>query len=443
MKTTSTILFASLFIILIIQNTKAQNWEFVGLDSMVIYGLEVKGDTIWAGTRDFSINDNSGLYKSIDQGQTWEKLDSSLGNKTVTLFSIDKNNSSKIYVIKGYNDAGYFYKTHNDGLSWDSIGTPGYAQIKDFIISPIDPNEYYVITHSHGFPWPVVDLFYKSTDSGNIWEYKCCQSMPIYGLLLTFAIDHSNPDKLFISGYSNYEFFKGSTDRGDSWQDLSYPTLSKVFVDNFLPNRIYLFGYQQNIFSNDGGVTWHNMGGEYSLDAVFISYYQDEMTSVLYALTDEGVYYSNNELLFWRLISGSENLPVIQPINYSSTIRNISTNNNFIYTGSASGIYRTDFVTEVNEQSYHEQPTELYLAQNYPNPFNTSTKIEFSLPNKSIIQLNVFNLLGQKVAELANGNYDAGNYSFLFNAGNLPSGVYFYQLIADNFNKMKKMQFLK
>lgn len=148
----------SLLLFLIASPTKAQVWEFVGLDSMIIYGLEVRGDTIWAGTRDLSMNDNSGLYKSIDQSQTWEKLDSLLGNKTVTLFSIDKNNSSKIFILKPYYQTGYFFRTTNNGLSWDSVGTPGDAPITDFIISPIDPNEYYVITHTRGHEWETIEL---------------------------------------------------------------------------------------------------------------------------------------------------------------------------------------------------------------------------------------------------------------------------------------------
>jgi len=88
-------------------------------------------------------------------------------------------------------------------------------------------------------------------------------------------------------------------------------------------------------------------------------------------------------------------------------------------------------------------PDQFVLKQNYPNPFNPSTTIEFSLPKRANVQLNVYNVLGKKVAQLADGNYDSGNYSILFDAKNLPSGVYFYQLKTDNFEVVKKMQLIK
>ncbi|HMN50276.1 MAG TPA: T9SS type A sorting domain-containing protein, partial [Ignavibacteriaceae bacterium] len=88
-------------------------------------------------------------------------------------------------------------------------------------------------------------------------------------------------------------------------------------------------------------------------------------------------------------------------------------------------------------------PKDYNLKQNYPNPFNPSTVIEFSLPQKAGVKLTVFNILGKKVAELVNGNYEAGNYSIRFDAQGLSSGVYFYQLKTDNFYKVKKMQLIR
>ena len=88
-------------------------------------------------------------------------------------------------------------------------------------------------------------------------------------------------------------------------------------------------------------------------------------------------------------------------------------------------------------------PKDYLLEQNYPNPFNPSTKIEFSLPQKAAVKLIVYNILGKKVAELVNGNYEAGNYSITFDAQGLSSGIYFYQLKTDNFYKVKKMQLIR
>jgi hypothetical protein len=83
------------------------------------------------------------------------------------------------------------------------------------------------------------------------------------------------------------------------------------------------------------------------------------------------------------------------------------------------------------------------LSQNYPNPFNPSTSINFSIPNKANVSLKVFDLLGSQVAELVNGEIEAGSYNIEFNAANLPSGIYFYKIQSDNFSETRKMVLLK
>ncbi len=88
-------------------------------------------------------------------------------------------------------------------------------------------------------------------------------------------------------------------------------------------------------------------------------------------------------------------------------------------------------------------PQDYSLAQNYPNPFNPSTMIEFSIPKQSKVTLKVFNILGQEVATLVNGNLTAGRYSVDFNASQLAAGAYIYRLTADNFTKTSKMLLIK
>ncbi|MFH1194445.1 MAG: T9SS type A sorting domain-containing protein [bacterium] len=83
------------------------------------------------------------------------------------------------------------------------------------------------------------------------------------------------------------------------------------------------------------------------------------------------------------------------------------------------------------------------LNQNYPNPFNPSTVLEFSIPDESFVDLKVYNILGSEVAVLINKNLSAGKYSAEFKAVNLPSGIYFAELITDKFQKVIKMNLIK
>jgi hypothetical protein len=95
-----------------------------------------------------------------------------------------------------------------------------------------------------------------------------------------------------------------------------------------------------------------------------------------------------------------------------------------------------------------EAPLRYELQQNFPNPFNPATTIQFALPERSYVRLTVFNLLGQQVADLVNGELEAGNHEVVFSAeggdgSGLPTGVYFYKLLAGNFTQTKKMVILR
>jgi hypothetical protein len=88
-------------------------------------------------------------------------------------------------------------------------------------------------------------------------------------------------------------------------------------------------------------------------------------------------------------------------------------------------------------------PAECTLHQNYPNPFNPATRIEYELPASSRVSLTVYDVLGREIQTLVDERQSAGNHSVTFNAGNLPSGVYFYRVQAGNYSATKKLLLLK
>lgn len=90
-----------------------------------------------------------------------------------------------------------------------------------------------------------------------------------------------------------------------------------------------------------------------------------------------------------------------------------------------------------------DRPESFSLQQNYPNPFNPSTAISYTLPQASDVRLEVFNLLGQRVALLVNDRVQPGQHTVTFQAGNLSSGIYIYRLQADGFTQTRKMLLVK
>jgi hypothetical protein len=94
-----------------------------------------------------------------------------------------------------------------------------------------------------------------------------------------------------------------------------------------------------------------------------------------------------------------------------------------------------------NVQDFH--PNKFALLQNYPNPFNPSTIISYSVPQGEFITIKIYNLIGQEIKTLVNKYQNAGSYNVTFNANNLPTGIYFYQMQAGSFKSVKKMVLIK
>lgn len=94
-------------------------------------------------------------------------------------------------------------------------------------------------------------------------------------------------------------------------------------------------------------------------------------------------------------------------------------------------------------EKHEELDFDYNVSNNYPNPFNPSTKIKYKIPALSFVTIKVFDPLGKEVATLVNEEKPMGNYEITWNAENLPSGVYFYQMKAGNFIQTRKMLLLK
>jgi regulation of enolase protein 1 (concanavalin A-like superfamily) len=99
--------------------------------------------------------------------------------------------------------------------------------------------------------------------------------------------------------------------------------------------------------------------------------------------------------------------------------------------------------TTVGINAQRELPTTVTLSQNYPNPFNPSTQIEFGLPKESHVTLEVYNILGERVATLVNETMSVGYHTVRFDASQMPSGLYIYRMSAGSTTIVHKMMLLK
>lgn len=151
--------------------------------------------------------------------------------------------------------------------------------------------------------------------------------------------------------------------------------------------------------------------------------------------------YGNYEL---NDLPGGEYLVTVEAPDYDD----ITVNNSVVLDYGANSTQNKDlFVSPASITNVrpivNNIPEKFELYQNYPNPFNPSTIISFTIPENSKVTLEVYNLIGQKISELINEEFQAGRYEINFDAKGLSSGIYLYRLKAGNYTSVKKMILIK
>lgn len=151
----------------------------------------------------------------------------------------------------------------------------------------------------------------------------------------------------------------------------------------------------------------------------------------------------------------SSNTPIYTvaevPISYSSSANpdtiHFSFISSFNESSSAGTLFYVDDISldsgPAGIDDHNQSSICFVLDQNYPNPFNPSTTISYSLPTTDMVQLKIFNILGQEVTTLVNEEKPSGSYELNWDAVNLPSGVYIYRLQAGSFVQTRKMILMK
>ena len=98
--------------------------------------------------------------------------------------------------------------------------------------------------------------------------------------------------------------------------------------------------------------------------------------------------------------------------------------------------------TNISEES-NQIPYKFSLDQNYPNPFNSSTTIKFSIATTANVKLKIYDMLGREAVTLIDRQYKPGNYEIKWNSAEYASGIYFYEITAGEYSKVRKSLLLK
>jgi len=370
------------------------------------------------------------LRVSADTGKTWTP-DGGLDpyGDVFTLAMIDSG-----YVLAGTSTG--IFRSKNHGLSWQRV----------FHYEPL-PNGGTIFTllvaENKSIFAGAVDAIFRSTNNGNNWT-QVADSNLVRNYVWTMT---QTPLKGIVLAGCNSGFVNGangvlrSTDNGNSWvisnNGLTEKNIYGITAHPFgVSPHVYLVTeYNGAFLSDDEGQTWKPIQG-----------IPNKTGTTAAAFVPLGVFLGfhfpdNNGYTLYRSYGASGWLPVPGIGDNIGCMAQFSASQ--ILVGTSTGLYLVSFFnpTKVEGEAI---PTQYALSQNYPNPFNPSTTIEFQLPHRDFVKLSVSNIIGQEVAVLVNEEKGVGYHRIVWNARDLPSGIYFYRLeTSTGFKAAKKMLLVK
>lgn len=328
----------------------------------------------------------------------------------------------------------------------DSVEITGYVdQYRGLVeIAPLTDADVVVLKNNANLPEPQVLTIAQF--KANPEEYEC--ELVLFENMTkisgTWPASGSSVNLSFLSGQDTMIVRIDSDTEIDGSTEPTWPLgIQGVITQYTSSSTVYNDGYQlQPRFLSD-----------------FLTNVPVELTSFTSAV--EG----NNVVLNWKTVTETNNkgfeifrngimVKFVAGFGTTTEMKSYQFTDNGLTNGTYS--YRlvqidldgTNKVVASTEVSVNSLPKQFALAQNFPNPFNPSTSIKFDLPADSKITLQVYNMIGQVVATLADGNFAAGSHYINFNASGLTSGMYIYNLKALGIdgkimNATKKMTLVK
>ncbi|MBN2354644.1 glycosyl hydrolase, partial [candidate division KSB1 bacterium] len=286
---------------------------------------------IWVGTGENnsqrSVSYGDGVYRSEDGGKSWKNMGLKK-SEHIGKIVVDPRNSNVVYVAAqgplwgSGGDRGLF-KTTDGGATWDSVLTISrHTGVSDLVMDPRNPDVLYaaayqrrrhVFTLINGGPESAI---YKSEDAGKTWK-KLTNGLPKGDVgRIGLALSPVNPDVLYaVIELPEYKGgFYRSTDRGASWEKRSdYKSSSpqyynELFCDPKDVDRVYSMDVFLKV-TNDGGKTFHNLGGKYKHVDDHAMWIDPDDTDHYIVGSDGGIYESFDRAATWNY---KPNLPVTQ-----------------------------------------------------------------------------------------------------------------------------------
>jgi hypothetical protein len=407
-----------LFLVVVYGQSYAQ-WERTNFpDTIKVNALAINDSTIFAGT------DGEGLFVSTDNGGNWVSMNEGLQSKVIHTIFI-----SGTTIFAG-TEGGAAIST-NKGISWNTIDS-GLSNkgVWSFAVRNITPGDSTIFAGT----WSGV---YTSANNGNTWEATglSATAMPVHSLIVH--------DQNIFAATQGGGVFK-SQNNGFSWDNISIIDTQEWNSTTALVPVYSLAIIDTTVIASVGSGYFYYILLDKSIFAI-VQYFPQQNKPILCFISHHAKLFAGNSIgnIFFSNSDGS-NWGLVSSTLTGHALYSLALNNSYIYAGTESGIWRLRYPEiSTTADDVKGVPTGFALEQNYPNPFNSSTKIKFTVPSSSRISLKVYNILGSVVGDLVDKTMAPGTYQIEFSPAGLPSGVFFYSLVAHEFRMTKKLILMK
>ncbi|MBI2417396.1 MAG: T9SS type A sorting domain-containing protein [Ignavibacteriales bacterium] len=377
------------------------------------------------------------INRSTDNGSTWTSIAAQFPYDVY--FILSRANEIMAVTKQSSGTAYLFYVSTDDGVTWAERSRIAAVTGNGAIISLVEEGgNLYAVSNRRST--------YKSTDGGLTWPVEILHGST--GKNQTGFAALNNVYVVTLLGAGSLV----STDAGATWATVNAGGL-------FVTGASTVNGTVYGLTSGDGIYTLNSAGNAWAakknglpspltfqmakfvlpLQNIAVLGLHDFMTGTL------TVYKSSDAGSQWVTIPNT-GLPLINAAVTGTWVAALG-NTLYLYNNDGAkpqnnGIYSSSPITAIEDKK-EIAGRKFQLEQNYPNPFNPSTRITYTVAEKSYVQLRVFDVLGNIVSELVNEEKGAGNFTVNFSAHGLSSGIYFYQLKAGGAIQTKKLEVLK
>ncbi len=437
------------------------------------------------------VSDNAnGIWKSVDAGVTWRRVYTAAGE--VPAIALNLQNPAIAFGTK-FGGGGGLVKTTNYGETWQLIPQFNGKNMWGVAISTENPN--YVVTNTWGHSFSTDGGAYISRDGGATWErtYQGFGSSSNHALCIldtmsVFSLQGDGIYKLQFPGRISGEVYhdlngNGVRDSGETGLRNRRVRLTGARTDSASTSLLGNYEFtllgagnytvipslvSQNLFVTSppsGSYTLTVTDGEQHTGKAFGI--AERTLGIVSPNGGERWAIGDTHTIAWtsRFMTGNVRIEISRDGGATFVALFDNTLNDgremWVVSGPATNaaqikISSLDYatVTDLSDSAFsigspndvaetRARPQQFALHQNYPNPFNPTTEIRYQTSEVSHVTLNVFDLLGRQVATLVNEVMEPGQYSVVFDAEGLPSGIYCYCLKAGGLAQTRKMLLLR